>query len=79
VTPANSARLLSCQASAIVNEAAACEGSPQLIEERLGILQDGRVEAFGEPPVDRREEITGLDELALVAPKAGEGSGCANL
>jgi hypothetical protein len=45
-------------------------GSRQLIEQRLRVLQDGRVEAFGEPAVDRREESTGVVALALVAPEA---------
>src|SRR5262249_21695323 len=47
-------------------------GSRQLIEQRFGVLQDGRVEAFGEPVVDRREEITGFGALPLVAPEAGK-------
>ena len=31
--------------------------SRQLIEQRLGVLQDRCVESFGEPAVDRREKI----------------------
>jgi hypothetical protein len=42
-------------------------------------LQDRRVEAFGEPVVDRREEIASLGALALVAPEAGEAGGGAEL
>jgi hypothetical protein len=38
-------------------------------------LQDRRVETFGEPVVDRREEITGFGALALVAPEASELEG----
>jgi hypothetical protein len=47
-------------------------GSRQLIEQRLGIVQDRRVETFGEPAVDRGEQVTGLDALALIAPEVGE-------
>src|SRR5215467_12147055 len=47
-------------------------GSRQLVEQRLGILEDRRVEAFGEPAVDWREEITGFGALALITPEAGE-------
>jgi hypothetical protein len=44
----------------------------QLIEQRLGLLQVGRIEAFGEPIVDRREKIVRLPSLAMIAPKARE-------
>ena len=40
----------------------------QLIEQSLGLHQDRRVEAFGEPVVDRRKQITGLSPFALVSP-----------
>ena len=40
----------------------------QLVEQGLSLLQVDRVEAFGEPAVDRREEITGFGAFALVAP-----------
>src|SRR5262249_32694349 len=53
------------------------EVSRQLVEERFGVLQDRRVEAFSEPAVDRREEITGLGTVALLAPEAGQAS-CSN-
>jgi hypothetical protein len=42
----------------------------QLIEQRLGLLQIARVEALGEPVVDRSEKIAGLIPLALIAPEA---------
>ena len=32
----------------------------QLVEQRLGLLQIGRVEAFGEPPIDRSEQLASL-------------------
>jgi hypothetical protein len=40
----------------------------QLLEQRLGLLQVERVEPFGEPVVDGREEIAGLVSFALIAP-----------
>ncbi len=42
-------------------------GLLQFLEQRLGILQVGGVEAFGEPAVDGLEERAGLVALALVA------------
>src|SRR5215467_14354986 len=50
-------------------------GSRQLVEQRLGLLQHRRVEAFGEPVVDRRQQIAGLDAFALIAPEGSEASG----
>jgi enoyl-CoA hydratase/carnithine racemase len=41
----------------------------QLVEQSLGLLEIARVEAFGEPVVDRREKIAGLIALALTAPE----------
>jgi hypothetical protein len=38
--------------------------SRQLVEQRLGVLQDRRVETFGEPAVDEGEEIPGFRALA---------------
>jgi hypothetical protein len=49
--------------------------SPISIEQRLGVLQDRRVETFGEPAVDGREKITGFDAFTLIAPEAGEAGG----
>jgi hypothetical protein len=49
--------------------------SLEFVEQRLGVLQDRRVEPFGEPAVDRREKITGFGALALVAPEAGKAHG----
>jgi hypothetical protein len=39
------------------------------VQQRLRLLQVERVEAFGEPAVDRREKIAGLVLLALIAPE----------
>jgi hypothetical protein len=41
----------------------------QPVEERLGLLQIARVEAFGEPAVDRSEKLACLIPLALIAPE----------
>src|SRR3984893_18133089 len=46
--------------------------SGQLIQQRFRLLEVGRVEAFGEPVVHRREEVAGFGALTLVAPEAGE-------
>ena len=50
-------------------------GSRQFVEQRLCLFEIGRVEAFGEPAVDRREEIAGFGAPALVAPEPGEARG----
>src|SRR5579864_6195878 len=47
----------------------------QLVEQRLGLLEIARVEAFSEPAVDRREEIMGLVPLALIAPEPRQARG----
>jgi len=39
----------------------------QLIKQGLGLLQIERVEALGEPAVDRSEKIAGRIPLALIA------------
>ena len=41
----------------------------QFLQQRLGILQVKRVEALGEPAVDRREKVMGLWPLTLIAPQ----------
>jgi len=50
----------------------ACERSPQLFEQRLGFLQVERVEALGEPAIDRGEKIVGLLSFALIALEPGD-------
>jgi hypothetical protein len=37
-------------------------------EQRLGLLQVGRVETLGEPCVDRREQVVCFPRLALLLP-----------
>src|SRR4029077_1549204 len=49
----------------------------EVVEQRLRVLQVARVEAFGEPGVDRGEEGAGLVALALTLPEprqAGRGA-----
>jgi hypothetical protein len=41
----------------------------QLVEQRLGVLQIERVEAFGEPAIDRSEQFANLLRLPLIAPE----------
>ena len=43
-----------------------------LFQQRLRVLQIRRIEAFGEPIVDRTEQITGFCAFALVAPESGK-------
>src|SRR5207245_10501646 len=45
------------------------ESSSQLLQQRLRVLQVARVEAFGEPGVDRGEEGAGRVALALAMPE----------
>ena len=40
----------------------------QPIEQRFGLLQIARIEALGEPAIDRSEKITRFIPLALIAP-----------
>jgi hypothetical protein len=49
--------------------------SRQFVEQRLCLFKIGRVEAFGEPAVDRREEAAGFGAAALVAAEPGEACG----
>ena len=44
----------------------------QLVEQRLRLFQIERVEAFGEPAVNRSKEFARFPQLALVAPEARE-------
>ena len=52
-----------------------CLSGVQLIEQRLGLLQIERVEAFGEPAVDRREQIAGL---AAACPDRATAAPCSS-
>jgi hypothetical protein len=47
----------------------------KLVEQRLRVFEVGRVEAFGEPREDRREEVAGFGVMTLVATQPGEARG----
>src|SRR5215469_9511797 len=47
-------------------------GSRQCVEQRLCVFEIRCVQAFGEPAVDRREEIASLSVATLVAVEPGE-------
>src|SRR4029077_20354611 len=47
----------------------------QFLKQRLRFLQIERVEAFGEPPVHRSEDIAGFVAFPLITPEAGEVHG----
>src|SRR5271166_7101517 len=47
----------------------------QFVEQRLGVLEVGGVEAFGEPAEDRGEEGGRLLRPALLSAQAGEAHG----
>ena len=44
----------------------------EFVEQRLCVFEIRRVEAFGEPSVDRREKVAGFGGAALVAAEPGE-------
>jgi len=50
---------------------------PQLLQQRLRVLQVPGVEAFGEPVVDGGEEGARFRGFALAVPEAGETRACA--
>jgi hypothetical protein len=45
--------------------------STKLIEQRLRLFEIRRGEAFGEPAIDRREEVAGFGATVLVAAEPG--------
>ena len=47
-------------------------GSHQFVEQRPRLLKVRRGEAFGEPVVNRREQVVGFGMAAQVAPQPGE-------
>ncbi len=47
-------------------------GSSELVQQRLGVLQVGGVEAFGEPVVNGGEDLARLIASSLVAKQAGQ-------
>ena len=48
-------------------------------KKRLRALQVGSIEAFGEPAVDRREQVVGVPALAPIGPEPGEIAGGSKL
>jgi hypothetical protein len=48
------------------------DGSCQLIEQRLGLLQIDGVKALGEPAVDLSEQLVGFGTLALLLPQPSQ-------
>jgi hypothetical protein len=56
------------RASLISLSSLACS-RPQLIQQGFGLFEVERVEAFGEPAVDRSEQIAGLIQFALITPE----------
>src|SRR5215475_4629111 len=44
----------------------------QLLQQRLGFLEVGGVEALGEPAVDRREQVVRFLAFALLLPQAAQ-------
>src|SRR4029453_11316419 len=56
-----------------------CSCSPQRLQQRPSLLQVSRVEALGEPVIDRRQERTRLGSLALLLPEARQARGRAQL
>ena len=55
------------------------QSSGEVVEQGLGVLQIGGVEAFREPAVDRGEQVARLGGLALVVPQPGEARSGAQL
>src|SRR5712692_509750 len=53
--------------------------SRQRLQQRLGLLQVGRVKAFREPAVDRGQQRACLGPLALVLPQPRQAHGGAQL
>ena len=49
--------------------------SRQLVEQRLSLFQVDGVEAFGEPAIDRREQVARFGVAALVTAEPGEARG----
>src|SRR3712207_2007603 len=54
---------------------ATAPASAERVEQRLGFLKVRGLEAFGEPAVDRREEVVRLSPLAAFRPKPAERRG----
>jgi hypothetical protein len=75
--PASSPRAPSAQRSERLRGEQPFSG--KVYKERLRILQVGSIEAFGEPAVDRREQVMGFPPVAPIGPKPGEIAGGSKL
>ena len=53
--------------------------APELFQQRLRLLEVGRVKALGEPAIDRRQQRVGFRALALLLPEARQAHGSAQL
>ena len=51
----------------------------KVLKKRLRILQIGSFEAFGEPAVDRRQQVVGFPPLAATGPEPGDIAGGSKL
>jgi hypothetical protein len=51
--------------------------APKFLQERLGLLEIGRIKALGEPAIDRGQQRRGFRPLALLLPQAREAHGSA--
>jgi hypothetical protein len=60
------------QVDALVRSAVGSFLPSKFVEQRPGLLQNGRIEALSEPAVGRCEEIAGAIALTLLAPDPGE-------
>jgi len=45
-----------------------CSLSRQCLQQCLGLLEVGGVKAFGEPAIDRRQQLAGFVDLILLLP-----------
>ena len=70
----SAARTRTCRAfrASPISPSSLARSRRQLVEQRLRLLQIERVEALGEPAVDRSEKLASLIPLALIAPEARE-------
>src|ERR1700733_14318413 len=53
--------------------------SGEVLKKRLRILQIGSAEAFGEPAVDRRQQVVRVAPLAPIGPEPGKIAGGSKL
>src|SRR5712692_7130040 len=54
-------------------------GRREFVEQALGLHEIGRIEAFGEPAIDLREQVGRLLALALALPQPAQGDRRAQL